>query len=109
MFVRLVLWSLSESKANLAELRRPLRDEIVQPRAPVAGLRLRAWVSDEGTERWGAIELWDSRQAAARADVLGRVRDVIGKDPALGEEFDVEAVEGALDAELSRRGLAFDA
>ena len=39
-----------------------------------------------------------------------RVRELIGKEPDIGEEFDVEAtIEGAFALEeLSRRGLAFE-
>jgi hypothetical protein len=39
-----------------------------------------------------------------------RARELIGKDPDLGEEFDVEAtIEGRFAIEeLSRRGLAFE-
>jgi hypothetical protein len=66
--------------------------------------------SDEATERWGAIYLWESSEAAAalRAPV-SRARELIGKGPDIAEEFDVEAtIEGDFDiAELSRRGLAF--
>jgi hypothetical protein len=39
-----------------------------------------------------------------------RVRELIGKEPDVGEEFDVEAtIEGRFAIEeLSRRGLAFE-
>jgi hypothetical protein len=109
VLVRIVLWSLAESKTTIAELRRYLRDESVDQFAEVPGLRFKAWISDETTERWGAIYLWESAEAAAQ-ELPSRARELIGKDPDLGEEFDVEAtIEGdfAVSA-LSRLGLAFE-
>jgi hypothetical protein len=108
VLVRLVLWSLADSKTTVAELRRYLRDEAVDAFAEVPGLRFKAWISDEATERWGAVYVWESREAADQR-VPSKARELIGKDPDIGEEFDVEAtVEGrfAVD-ELSFRGLAF--
>ncbi len=109
MLLRLVLWNLAESKTTIEELRRYLRDESVDAFEDVPGLRFKAWISDEGTERWGAVYLWESREAADQ-DVPSRARELIGKDPDIGEEFDVEVmIEGRFAvAELSRRGLAFE-
>jgi hypothetical protein len=109
MILRLVLWNLADSKTTIEELRRYLRDESVDSFADVPGLRFKAWISDEATERWGAIYLWESKEAAAQA-VPSRARELIGKDPDLGEEFDVEAtIEGRFAIEeLSRLGLAFE-
>jgi hypothetical protein len=109
VLVRFVLWNLADSKTTIAELRRYLRDESVEQFAEVAGLRFKAWISDEGTERWGAVYVWESAEAA-RAPSPSRARELIGKDPDIAEEFDVEAtIEGAYAVEeLSRRGLAFE-
>ena len=109
MIVRLVLWSLADSKTTIAELRRYLQDESVDAFAEVPGLRFKAWVSDEVTERWGAVYLWESREAAEQ-ELPSRARELIGKEPDIGEEFDVEAtIEGLFAvAELSRLGLAFE-
>ncbi len=109
MLVRIVLWNLADSKTTVGELRRYVRDESVDTFARVPGLRFKAWISDETTERWGAVYLWESREAADQP-VASRARELIGKDPDIVEEFDVEAtIEGlfALE-ELSRRGLAFE-
>ena len=109
MLLRLVLWNLADSKTTIGELRRYLRDESVDAFEDVPGLRFKAWISDEATERWGAVYLWESREAADQ-EVPSRARELIGKSPDIGEEFDVEAtIEGhfAVD-ELSRRGLAFE-
>jgi len=109
VLVRLVLRSRADSKTTLGELRRYLRDESVDAFEDVPGLRFKAWISDEATERWGAVYLWESRQAADQ-ELPSRVRELIGKDPDVGEEFDVEAtIEGRFAIEdLSRRGLAFE-
>ena len=109
MIARLVLWNLADSKTNVQELRRYLRDESVDTFAEVPGLRLKLWISDEATERWGALYLWESPDAAA-LEPPSRVRELIGKDPEIGETFDLEAtIEGRYTVEeLSRRGLAFE-
>jgi Putative mono-oxygenase ydhR len=109
VLVRLALWNLADSKTNVAELRRYLQDEAVDAFADVPGLRLKAWISDEASERWGAIYLWESAEAAEQ-ELPSRVHELIGKDPEIGETFDVEAtIEGRyVVEELSRRGLAFE-
>lgn len=109
MVIRLVLWNLADSKTTIGELRRYLRDESVDAFADVPGLRFKAWVSDEATERWGAIYVWESAEAAEQ-ELPSRARDLIGKDPEIGETFDVEAtIEGRFEIdELSRLGLAFE-
>ena len=109
MLVRLVLWSLADSKTTIGELRRYLRDESVDAFEDVFGLRFKAWISDEATERWGAVYLWESADAAEQ-ELPSRARELIGKDPDLVEEFDVEAtIEGRFAEEaLSRLGLAFE-
>src|SRR5512133_4237973 len=64
MIVRLVLWNLADSKTNIEELRRYLRDEEVDSFDRLPGLLFKAWISDGATERWGAVYLWESRDAA---------------------------------------------
>jgi hypothetical protein len=109
VIVRLVLWNLADSQTTIEELRRYLRDESVDAFEDVEGLRFKAWISDEVTERWGAVYVWET-QEAARRELPGRARELIGKDPDIAEEFDVEAtIEGRFDIqELSRQGLAFE-
>ena len=106
MIVRFVLWNLADSKTTIEELRRYLRDESVDAFADVPGLRFKAWISDEATERWGAIYLFESIEAAEQ-ELPGRARELIGKDPDVAEFFDVEAtIEGRFaEDQLSRRGL----
>ena len=94
MVVRIVLWSLADSKTTIEELRRYLRDEAVDEFAEVEGLRFKAWISDPLGERWGAFYLFESREEADQVLPTG-VRDLIGKDPEVVEEFDLEAsIEG---------------
>ena len=109
MVVRIVLWSLADSKTTIEELRRYLRDEAVDAFADVPGLRFKAWLSDALGERWGAFYLFESREAADQT-LPSRARELIGKDPDLVEEFDLEAsIEGRyVDEELSHLGLAFE-
>jgi hypothetical protein len=109
VIVRLVIWNLADSRTTIEELRRYLRNESVDAFEEVEGLRFKAWISDEATERWGAIYLWES-EAAARQSTPSKARELIGKDPDIGEEFDVEAtIEGRFEIEeLSRHGLAFE-
>jgi hypothetical protein len=109
VLVRFVLWNLADSKTTIEELRRYLRDESVDAFADVRGLRFKAWISDEVTERWGAVYLWESAEASEQ-EIPSRARELIGKDPDIIEVFDVEAtIEGRYaEEELSRLGLAFE-
>ena len=109
MILRLVLWSLTDSKTTIEELRRYLRDESVDEHAEIEGLRFKAWLSDPLGERWGAFYLFESLEAAEQP-LPGRARELIGKEPDIVETFDLEAtVEGRYaDEELSRLGLAFE-
>jgi hypothetical protein len=72
--VRLLLWSLANSKTTLEELRAKL------PSLPDGD----AWISDEAGERFGLISYSGDDAPAAEA------RDLIGKDPEIGEEFELE-------------------
>lgn len=109
MIVRLVLWNLADADMSVADLREYLREESVPAFAEVPGLRLKLWVSDEHTDRWGAVYLFESREAAEEP-LPSRVRELVGKEPDIVEEFDLEAsIEGLFsDEELSRRGLAYE-
>jgi Putative mono-oxygenase ydhR len=109
LILRIVIWNLADSTTTIEELRRYLRDESVDAFAEVPGLRFKAWISDDATERWGGVYLWESVEAAGQP-LPSRARDLIGKDPDIVEEFDLEAtIEGRFELEeLSRLGLAFD-
>ena len=74
MTVRLLLWSLADSKTTLDELRVKL------PGLPEGD----HWISDAAGERFGLISFSEEDEPAARA------RELIGKDPEVGEEFELE-------------------
>jgi hypothetical protein len=107
--LRFVLWNLADSQTTIGELRRYLRDESVDAFEEVPGLRFKAWISDEATDRWGAVYLWESAEAA-KQELPSRARELIGKGPDIAEDFDIEAtIEGQFaEKGLSRLGLAFE-
>jgi len=71
--VRLLLWSLADSKTTLEELRAQL------PELPEGD----AWISHEPSERFGLISF--------SGIVPPEIRELIGKDPEVGEEFELES------------------
>jgi hypothetical protein len=73
--VRLLLWNLADSKTTLDELRAKLPD------LPDGDY----WISDRAGERFGLISSSGAEMPVAEA------RDLIGKDPEVGEEFEVVA------------------
>jgi hypothetical protein len=50
VIVRLLLWNAADSKTSVAELRRVVKDELAPGAEKTAGLRLKAWLSDEPGE-----------------------------------------------------------
>lgn len=74
MTVHLLLWNLADSKTTLDELRAKLPD------LPDGG----HWISDPIGERFGLIAF------SAADEPVAAVRDLIGKDPEIGEEFALE-------------------
>jgi hypothetical protein len=73
--VRLLLWNLADSKTTLGELRAKL------PELPDGD----HWISDPAGERFGLISFSGAELPVSEA------RDLIGKDPEVGEEFEVVA------------------
>ena len=71
---RILIWNLYDSKTTLEELRAQL------PELPPGDV----WILNEAHERFGVISLADELPA------LERVRELIGAEPAVAEEFDVE-------------------
>jgi hypothetical protein len=70
--VRLLLWSLADSKTTVDELRAQL------PELPEGDV----WISHEPSERFGVISFSGA--------IPSEIRDLIGKDPEVGEEFEIE-------------------
>jgi hypothetical protein len=71
---RLLLWNVGDSKTTLDELRAKL------PELPEGD----QWISDPASERFGLISFSGSLEE------VERIRDLIGKDPEIGEEFEIE-------------------
>ena len=104
MVVRFVLWNLADSTTSIEELRAYLRDEAVDAFADVPGILFKAWISDAAGERWGALYVFESAEAAEQP-LPSRARELIGKDPEIVEIFDLEASVSIAD-QLDRLGLA---
>ncbi|WP_240137848.1 hypothetical protein [Streptomyces sp. MUM 178J] len=107
MKAAVVWWDLKDTGHSAESLRDFLRDEAIDRFAGIDGLRLKFWISDPETERWGAVLLWESAEAAA-APLPARAVEIIGRPPVHATLFDVEAVvEGRhSDPDLSALGLA---
>ena len=73
MVVRIVIWSLFDSKTTLDEL----RDSLAGLDAPSA------WLWNEASERFGAVSFDDDQPEA-----FERARELVGRDPDIYEEFD---------------------
>jgi hypothetical protein len=80
VIVRLLIWSLYDSKTTIDELRESL-PELVAPST---------WIANEVSDRFGLV-LYEEDLPEA----VGWARDLIGDDPEVYEEFDVlvEAVD----------------
>jgi hypothetical protein len=76
VIVRIFLWNLADSKTTLDELREEL------PELESGD----TWISSEASERFGLITF-----ASDVSHELSRIRELIGRDPDVGEEFDVES------------------
>jgi hypothetical protein len=104
--VRFVLWSLADSDTTIAELRTYLQEEAVDAFAEVPGLLFKGWISDEHTERWGAVYVFESAEAAEQ-ELPSRARELIGKNPDIAEVFDLEASVSVTD-QLANLGIVFE-
>ena len=74
MIARILIWSLGDSMTTIDELRHHL------PELPEGD----SWISNEPAERLGLISFGDELPD------LGEVPRLIGKEPDVAEEFDVE-------------------
>lgn len=85
-------WDLAESGQTIDSLRGRLRDEGVEEWSGVPGLRLKFWISDRQTDRWGAVMLWDDTADPAAPLPTNRALELIGFPPTLRLVTEVEAV-----------------
>ena len=74
MIARILIWNLFDSKTTLDELREHL------PLLPEGDM----WIANEAQDRFGVISFGEELPD------LGHVRELIGEEPAVAEEFDVE-------------------
>jgi len=73
VIVRILIWSLFDSKTTIDELRDSL-PELALPRT---------WIWNEVNDRFGLVVYGDDLPEA-----VGWARDLIGEDPEVYEEFD---------------------
>ena len=101
-------WDLSGSDQTIDTLRVYLREEGVTPWEQVQGLRLKFWISDRSTNRWGAVMLLESTADRTAPMPPNRATELIGYPPTQRMSADVEAiVEGMHCGEWVDRGLIF--
>lgn len=89
-------WDLSGSQQTIESLRKYLVDEGVTPWEGIDGLLLKFWISDPATNRWGAVVLWRSAEAAKAPLPPNRALDLIGYPSEVRLVADVEALAGEL-------------
>ncbi|CAM5687602.1 hypothetical protein [Streptomyces aurantiogriseus] len=109
MHAVVVWWDLEGSGQTVESLRGFLRDEAVDRFSRAEGLRLKFWISDTAAQRWGAVLLWESAEAAA-APLPSRAAELIGRPPSVRLAFDVEATAEGVHtvAALAGRGIALE-
>ena len=74
MIARILIWNLYGSKTTLEELREHL------PALPEGDV----WIANEAQDRFGIISFDE------QLPDLGAIPELIGNDPTVAEEFDVE-------------------
>jgi hypothetical protein len=74
VIARILIWNLYESKTTLEELREHL------PMLPEGDV----WIANEALDRFGLISFDE------QLPDLGAIPELIGEEPAISEEFDVE-------------------
>jgi hypothetical protein len=74
VLVRILIWSLFDSRTTIDEL----RDSLPEPTPPDL------WMWSAASERFGAVVFGDELPEAA-----AHARDLIGREPDVAEEFEV--------------------
>ncbi|WP_413761437.1 hypothetical protein [Streptomyces sp. MMBL 11-3] len=102
-------WALDDSDQTIDSLRDFLRDEAVDAWALVRGMPLKFWIADRENNRWGAVMLWESAEAAA-PPLPRSPAELIGYPPTHRTWFDIEAVIEGIHSlpPLAGLGLALD-
>jgi hypothetical protein len=95
-------WDLTESDQTIESMRSFLRDEAVDAWNRVPGLVNKFWIADRETNRWGAVFVWESAEAAATPHPRSAA-ELIGYPPTHRWVFDIEAIA---EGQHSLTGLA---
>jgi hypothetical protein len=74
VIVRVLIWSIFDSKTTIDEL----RDSLPELEPPSA------WIWNEASERFGVVVFGDELPPG-----LAHARELVGRDPDVGEEFDL--------------------
>lgn len=85
-------WDLAGSGQTVDSLRECLRDEGVESWSQVPGLRLKFWMSDPQTDRWGAVMVWDDGADPTAPLPPNRAAELIGRPPTVRLTTEIEAV-----------------
>lgn len=96
MIATLAWWDLTGSNESAETLRQYLADEGIAPWEEVEGMLLKIWISDPKSNRWGAIMLWETPEAARAPLPPNRAQERIGYPPEIRMLCDVEAVVGSI-------------
>jgi len=95
MNVDIAWWDLDGSGQTVDSLRAHLREGAAIPWADVPGLRLKLWIADRATNRWGAVMIWEQDPPAPATLPPNQAARLLGGRPMLRQRFGVEAaVEG---------------
>jgi len=98
-------WDLSRSSQTIDTLRVYLQEGSIASWGQVQGLRLKFWISDRKTNRWGAVMLLESTTAPMPPN---RASELIGYPPTERMCADIEAIiEGVNTEEQDDHGRAF--
>jgi hypothetical protein len=102
-------WDLGRSSQTIDSLRIYLAREGVAPWSSINGLLLKFWISDQSTNRWGAVMLWDADADTHVPLPPNRATELIGYPPTERMSSEVEAIVGsACHHGFADQGLAFE-
>ena len=94
-------WDLAGSDQTIDSLRTSLLNDGVEAWSKVPGLRLKFWISDRQTDRWGAVMLWEDSADPTVMMPANRATELIGYPPSLRLTTDVEAVVEGLNVKAA--------
>ncbi|MBT2481591.1 hypothetical protein [Streptomyces sp. ISL-94] len=83
-------WDLTQSDQTIESLHGFLSDEAVAAWSDQPGLVLKLWIADDENNRWGAVLVWESTDAAAPPHPRSAA-ELIGYAPTHRTWFDIEA------------------